>query len=69
MSFKALSFSLNSFKHLILLSSWGLISVVRMPSSASDATVGVDLNNLRMRDRARLYVDSSSFRLELSKIL
>ena len=34
-----------------------------MPSSASNATAGVDLNDLKMRDRAPLCVDSSSFRV------
>ena len=47
------------------MSSLSLISVGRMPSSASNATVGVDLNDLRMRDRAPLCLDSSSFRLKL----
>ena len=38
-----------------------------MPSSTSNATVVVDLNDLRMRDRAQaeLCVDSISCRLEL----
>ena len=40
--------------HSILLSSWSLISIGRMPSSASNATVRVDLDDLRMRDRAPL---------------
>ena len=55
--------------HYILLSSWSLISIGRISSSASNATVGVDLDAFRMRDIAPVCVDSGSFRLELRYIL
>ena len=45
-----------------MLSSWMEsninLSIGRMPSSASDATVGVDLNDLRMRDIAPLWTQA-----------
>ena len=63
LDFKALSFFLNSFKLSILSSYCSVIAIGKTPSSDSNATVGVDLNDLRMRDIAPLCVDSSSFRL------
>ena len=42
---------LNSFKHSILLNSWSLFSIGIIQSSAAKADVGVDLNDLRIRDR------------------